>query len=320
MQAEGVVGNGKPLQLFAMFRRVRQLVRAEQYDVVSTDQYYYGLIGYLMLTCYGVGWEVQVHGFEKLHWLRRQLARFVLRRAPSIRVNSERIRQRLATEFGVSGDNVHVVPIHVDTTAFVEPPESFTAIRDQFQCTDGYFHVLTVSRLVPIKQTELLVQACAQLREAGHAVQLHIVGTGPRAEYLQRLIAEQSVTDAVFLHGHVEGDALVGLYHAADCFVLASANEGWGMVVIEALAAGLPVVMSDVGCAGEVVIDEVSGLVLPTVDPDTLAAAIARLIDDADLRSQLIAGGQAALAALPTATEISAKYDAAWQFAANRKC
>ena len=94
-------------------------------------------------------------------------------------------------------------------------------------------------------------------------------------------------------------DDLEALYGQASCYVLCSDSEGWGMAVIDALVFGVPVVMSDVGLAGEVVVNEESGLVVPVNDVPALAQAMLRVYDSRELRDNLIRGGQRALSKLP---------------------
>ena len=92
---------------------------------------------------------------------------------------------------------------------------------------------------------------------------LHIVGSGPDEKKLKSYVARLGLEQHVVFHGYQSGYALGMFYRECDAFLLTSDYEGWGMVIIEAAAAGLPIIMTDVGCAGEIIIHGESGLVVP---------------------------------------------------------
>ena len=103
----------------------------------------------------------------------------------------------------------------------------------------------------------------------------------------------------VALVGEQDGAALAGLYDAADVFVLPTLYEGYGMVVAEALARGLPVIASATGAIPELVTPDV-GVVVAPGDAEALVAALARMIADSDYRAGLAAGALAVRDRLPT--------------------
>lgn len=144
-------------------------------------------------------------------------------------------------------------------------------------------HVVWVGRLADPKDPVTLLRAVAEL-PAG-ALRLDILGDGPLRPELESLAAELGVRSSVEFHGEVT-DVPRRLARAG-AFVLASRSEGMPISILEAMAAGLPVVASDVGGISEVVVDGVTGFVVPPRDPAALAAALDRLLDDD--------GGRAAL-------------------------
>jgi glycosyltransferase involved in cell wall biosynthesis len=99
----------------------------------------------------------------------------------------------------------------------------------------------------------------------------------------------------VVLAGTVTDEDLAGWYHAADALCFPSVKEGWGLAVLEALAAGLPVLASDLPVFREYLVDGVSALLPPVGDADGITAAMVRLVDDPELRQRLVEGGRAIL-------------------------
>ncbi len=123
---------------------------------------------------------------------------------------------------------------------------------------------------------------------------LVIVGDGPLRGKLKRLAAQVGVAEKVIFAGVIENFELLSYYHAAAVFVLASVarSEAFGIVQVEAMAAGLPVVNTSLDSGVPLVsVHEQTGLTVPPGDPRALAAAISRLLDDSNLRQTLGAAG-----------------------------
>ena len=326
--AYGVSGWNKAVQLYRMFKKANALIREGKCNVVTTqDMYYLGLLGVFFSRKYRLGFEVQVLGIEKLTFLRKRIALFVLRRAGIIRALSPRIKERLIHEFGIAEENIRIVSIYVDVnklgldvrTLSSEDATAFDTLVQNFRNKYGkHFNFLTVSRLVPIKRIELQIEALAELNREGKNALLHIVGQGPQESILQQKAHSLGVSDQVIFHGYKTGYALGMFYLECDCFVLSSDYEGWGMVIIEAATAGLPVIMTDVGCAGELIINKKSGLVIPVGNSDALREAMATMISDTGLREALSVGATQMLVALPSFEKLLAEYKQNWEVARSR--
>jgi glycosyltransferase involved in cell wall biosynthesis len=141
--------------------------------------------------------------------------------------------------------------------------------------------ITTVGRLVDLKDHPTLIRAFALVREHQEAT-LQIVGVGPNKERLIALAGELGVADDVHLLGW--HDDPYSVLRESDIFVLSSTTEGFGIVLVEALACGLPAVSTD--CKGgprEILEDGRSGLLVPVGDPEPMAAAILQLIEDEGL-------------------------------------
>jgi glycosyltransferase involved in cell wall biosynthesis len=161
--------------------------------------------------------------------------------------------------------------------------------------------MLAVGSVVPRKGYDVLVEALAPLREEAWA--LVIAGSLDRAPdhvaSLRKLVAAHDLEGRITLSGEVEEDALDALYAAADLFVMSSHYEGYGMVLTEAMARGLPIIVTTGGAAGDTVPDAAALKVAPG-DADALRAALRQMLRDAPLRSRLAEASYKAGHALPT--------------------
>jgi glycosyltransferase involved in cell wall biosynthesis len=159
--------------------------------------------------------------------------------------------------------------------------ERFTSVgpsvRDTLKLGDRRV-VLTVARLVPIKNVALLVDAVALLRERMAGVHLLVVGDGPEAAALRHQAARREMTDAVTFVGYIAQDETPQYYRAADVFGLSSDFDNSPNVVLEAMASGLPVVTTDVGGVREFVSDRLGGAVVPPKDAAALAHGLAKYL------------------------------------------
>nr|WP_245232380.1 glycosyltransferase family 4 protein [Thiorhodococcus minor] len=162
-------------------------------------------------------------------------------------------------------------------------------------------HLLSVASLTPRKGHALLFEALSRLRDLPW--RLTCVGSRTRApdhaQALEAAIARFGLDERIRLTGELEQCALEAEYAAADAFVLASYHEGYGMVLAEALARGLPVVSTTAGAIPET-LPETAGLLVPPGDAEALTAGLRRLIQDDALRDALAAGARAARAELST--------------------
>lgn len=213
-------------------------------------------------------------------------------------VVSRHWQQRLADEFDVRTDIVtNGVAVDRFTQSSVDPGMLRARI-----CEPDRFLLLTVGGIEPRKGTYELFEAMAALKASlprppvlaiigGHSFQDH----RPYRDAALARAAELGLTldrDIVVL-GTVTDDDLVGWYHAADGFVFPSVKEGWGMVVLEAMAAGLPVVTSDIPVFREYLEHDRTALLSRTGDSESLAAALRRVVTEAPTRRRLAVAGHA---------------------------
>jgi glycosyltransferase involved in cell wall biosynthesis len=180
-------------------------------------------------------------------------------------------------------DKIEVTPLGVDAGLF-QPRAADGA--------GGIFEVICVGRLVPAKGQHVLLAAIAQLRASGRILRLRLVGDGPDRDSLQLEAVRLRIEDWVIFEGAVNQDRIRDLYATADIFALASFAEGIPVVLMEAMAMEIPCVSTWITGIPELIRDSVDGLLVAPSDIGGLAAAIARLMDDDELRLRLGAAGR----------------------------
>jgi colanic acid/amylovoran biosynthesis glycosyltransferase len=163
---------------------------------------------------------------------------------------------------------------------------------DEARDAGGAFRILCIGRLVPSKGQHLLVAAVERLVARGVDVRLELVGDGPDRESLQREAAERGVAGNVVFHGAVNQDGIRSLYAQADCFCLPSFAEGIPVVLMEAMACGVPCVTTHITGVPELIASGEDGLLVAPSDVDGLVEAIVRLQADPNLRARLGAAGR----------------------------
>ncbi len=184
------------------------------------------------------------------------------------------------------------VLIHgIDTTAVGAPAGTRARIRAELGLAEDAVLALTVANLRRNKDYPNLLRATTLVRESHPRVVVASVGQGPLESELKALHAELGLGDGFrFLGFRRDVHELMG---AADLFVLGSAHEGLPVAIMEAFAAGLPVVATRVGGVPQQVRDGSEGLLVPPGDHEALASAVVRVAEDADLRARLGAAAQA---------------------------
>lgn len=267
------------LDAYRIGRSILAENRQVQHVVSSQDPFETSFVGVLLARARNALHHVQVHGdvFSNNAWRRESIlnrirlifGRFVVRRARCVRVVSERIKRSLLA-LGVAEERVVVLPIYGELETFLD--------IDRTHHSSERVVILTAGRLAREKHFSLLIDAVHTLVASGHAIELRIVGSGPEAQRLKTRVKElQLETQVTFIPWT---PSLTPEMQAADIFALTSDHEGYGLVLVEAMAAGLPVVTTDVGCAGEAVRDRKDGLVVPVGDEQQLVAALRTCIED----------------------------------------
>ena len=195
---------------------------------------------------------------------------------------------------GVDRQRTAVVLSGVDCDRFRPPTAAERAdARRALGISDGEFAISAVGALEPRKGHRYLVEAVARLAPAAASIKLKcfIAGQGSSRGELEREIAQLGCAERVRLLGRIEDPR--ELLRASDVFVMPSLKEGLGVAALEAMASGLPVIVSGVGGLREVVEPDRTGIVVPPSNPQAIASAIGRLADSPGLKAQIGAAARA---------------------------
>jgi len=212
------------------------------------------------------------HGDRAVRWIAR----------------ASRIRHQLENR-GVPPQQIDLIPHGVDIDAFTRKPD---AAADPWGVRQRARHVLgTVGHLTRQRNVSLLLQAFSRLRSVLPETHLLVVGGGPQTRTLQKLAQTLGLQEVVTFAGPVED--LPRVYAVLDAFVLSSDMENSGQVLLDAMAAGVPVVCTaSAGVLGLARHGE-TALVVPPRDPQTLADSMARVLQDRELARSIADGARA---------------------------
>lgn len=218
---------------------------------------------------------------------------------------------------GINTGKISIAPCGVDLSFF--SAEGPVAERKRA------YRILSVGRLVPRKGVDLVIRSLPYLREAGiDDVELLIVGGGgdsgalnadPEVRRLLDLATELGVADQVSLQGQVSRGEMPGIFRSADAVVCAPWYEPFGIVPLEAMACGVPVVAAAVGGLRDTVVDHGTGLHVPPRDPEAIASALMLLLENPALRAELGNAGTKRARTRYSWDRIAAETEKAYQLA-----
>jgi glycosyltransferase involved in cell wall biosynthesis len=296
------LGLAGPRELISGILRLRRLVVEERVDVVHTHLYYANVAGRfgawgsarVVTTLHNPDYTYEDPGtfvFRGKKLLDQLTGRWINKALVAV---SDEVRRDFEQQLGFSG--VQVIPNYIDLEAFKESLDRLEreTVRKELGLREHDVLVLHVGRLHHQKGQDLLVDAFASARQKVPQLVLFLVGEGRLRGDLEERTRAANLSAAVRFSGAV-GD-VTPYYKAADIFVFPSRYEAFGIALLEAMAAGLPVVASKTGGIPELATEE-AGLLVPVGDVDRLAAALASLAEDPARRACLGAAARARAAA-----------------------
>ncbi len=271
--------------------------------VTAQDPFESGKLAWIIARLRGAKLELQVHGdFFNPAWaaeawhrpLRLALARFRLSNADGVRAVSKRVARSLQDI--VPADRITIIPVAVQPAAPNATPIDASEVR-------------YAGRFTSEKNLSMLIRAFATAASAHPAARLVLVGDGPEMPRVRAAIKASGVVDRIRIDPWTNGPAI----GAAGIIAIPSLHESWSRLAIEAALAGRAIVMTDVGCAGEVIVDGESGWVVSPGNEAAFAAALTEALSNPDEARRRGENARRAAAALPDAEETARRIVAAWE-------
>jgi glycosyltransferase involved in cell wall biosynthesis len=283
-------------------RRLIHCIRNGGYKIIHLAGWGHPLLLLAMLASRMLGMPVAVETdtplAPRLSWQKRMAKRILyppMLRIPSVFLPGGTRQKRYLQHYGVPENRIVIAQMTVDVAAIMNTlkataPETRRAQRLLMRAAHDDCIFLFVGRLDPVKGIATLLEAFSQASGRSGKVRLLIVGDGTLRGMVQIAAAR---SERVRWAGRLSGEALLDAYLAADVLVLPSVFDTWGLVVNEAMAAGLPVIVSErVGCVDDLVIDGETGFVIKADRPSMLADAMTRLASDVPLRRAMGLAGR----------------------------
>jgi glycosyltransferase involved in cell wall biosynthesis len=239
--------------------------------------------------------------------LNRLVGRLVAPKIDAYIVLCPSIQRSASRLLGISTDRLPIIPPGINLHHF--NPQGAIDQNVVQRLRGGARRVLgTVARLVPQKGLDHLIDSLPVLLETEPSTRLLLVGDGPLRRALERKAENLGVSEAVSFTGHL--DRVVEAYRAMDVLVLPSRYEGFGLVLAEAMAMGVPIVATNVVGIEDVVTNGSNGLLVPYGDPIALAGAALRLFEDLPLRERLVSRGHQEASSRYTREQMAARTEA----------
>jgi len=270
--------NFTPLTMALAARPTVAAIRASGFDFDAIDAHYFypdGVAAALLARWFDRPLVITARGSDvtelPAHAGPRRMIRWAAREASAIVTVCTALKTRLAL-LGADAGKIDVLRNGVDLRGFT--PVDRDAAREALSLPKQGQVVASVGHLIPRKGHELVIEALATLPDAT----LLIAGSGPEGPALARLAERLGVSARVRFLGQLAHQRLPSVYAASDALVLASSNEGWANVLLEAMACGTPVVATDVGGSREVVDAPEAGVLVRERDTRHIADALRGLL------------------------------------------
>ncbi len=215
---------------------------------------------------------------------------FVIRQAQGYLVTGSRAAEYV-TLLGGKRERIFVFPNTIDVDRYMQESQRLAKkksyLRSELELP-GQYNFLYVGRLVKVKGIEELVTAYAKLSQQLHEWGLVVIGDGPLKNRLTNDIRTRKLQDRILMVPHVDSAELIRYYTASDLFILPSHDEPWGVVVNEAMACGLPLILSQkVGAAADLLENHGNGFDFTAGDDASLAEKMYHIASDTELRKHM---------------------------------
>ncbi len=283
-----------PFFLLGQLLAIIRLVRNEHFDLIHAHwlipQGFIAALGMWIagknvpLLCTSHGGDLFALKGKGLQRLKRR----IMDKSAALTVVSKAMKKTVV-DMGVAPDKVEVIPMGVDLKGLFTPDPGVQRKTDE---------LLFVGRLVEVKGLQILLDAMPKVLAKHPGIRLVVAGAGPLESELRASAAKLNMTDCVDFLGMVPQSELPSLYQqatmAAFPFVVTKSGvqEGFGLVVVEAMGCCCPVIAGDLPAIQDTVVHEENGLIFPSGNAQVLADSILKLLDDPEFRARLAGEGR----------------------------
>lgn len=283
-----------------------KLLRRQRFDAIYSHWLVpSGMVGAIAHKIAGIRHVMTVHaagllGLKKLP-LQRHIADFVIKNTDQVAVVSSYIGEKLRETVSpamrkILDQKIHIIPMGVDVNQFNIGPDK-DSLKEKHGLA-GAFVLLFLGRLAEKKGIPYLLRAISEISKEYSDVVLVICGDGPERKKLELLVNDMDIEDEVVFAGFVSNEEKIEYLSLADVLVVPSIvtgegdTEGLPVVIMEGLAAGIPVIATDVGGISDAIIDQETGLLVETASHSALIDGVKQLREDKQLRETLQRNGQ----------------------------
>ena len=253
-----------------VFFRSLSLIKKEKIDVVHCQGFLSSFLGFWLLKFTGVPYIVTVQRMEAKY---NPLKKFIYRQA-AVCIGASRVIGKYFKEIGCK--NVEIIPNGIDLKRF----------ENLDRKKGDKFSIMTVARLEKVKGVAYLIRAMTGLQFSNF--QLLIIGDGSEKRNLEELAEKLGLKDKVRFLGEIPNEKIPSHLALADCFVLPSLREGFGIVILEAQAAGVPVIGTKVGGILDLIEDGRTGILVESGSSEDISQAISKVYADLDFSRSLV--------------------------------
>jgi len=293
--------------LFDGYKIAKSLIKDRKISIITTqDPFETGFLGWILKKKFKIPLLIQVHtefpfkyfALESpLNFFRWFLALFLIPKADRVRVVSMKIKDYIGKRLSYPPEKIDVLPILVD----IEKLNQKEGIDIKRKYPGFRFYFLTVSRLVKCKNIPLQLKALSKFKLKYKDFLLVIVGDGPERKKLEKLALKLNLKDNVIFEGWQRN--IASYFKSADCLLFSSNYEGYGMVIIEALSFGLPVIATKVGVATQAIENGKNGFLIEIGSEKEYVEALEKIV-----KNSLKSGASLLFKKLPTKEEYLKQY------------
>lgn len=279
---------------FAMIEYAIKLVQNNKFDIIHAHDWLVAYVARVLKNTFNIPIITTIHATEygRNNGIHTDISRtinnvekWLMNESNSLIVNSNYMRNELISVFNISADKINVISNGIDLKKFDNVYKD-NVFRKNYAAPNEKI-VFYVGRLVNEKGVHVLLNAIPKILGAFNDVKFVIAGKGPCLNNLIELSQKLNVNEKVYFTGFVSEEVLLKLYKCSDMAVFPSTYEPFGIVALEGMVAGIPVVVSDTGGLNEIVNHKVDGMKFYSGNSNSLADCIIELLKDENLSNRI---------------------------------